>query len=85
MRGESIGVFVSGMHAQVGVSVGASVTTGVDVLVGGIEVAVAVGVGVSVGPCTTISPVIPKPQCGTQKYGNVPALEKVTLKLNGEF
>ena len=53
----------------------------VGVLVGGGEVAVAVGV--AVGSWTMIWPVIPEPQWRVQKYGYVPAVSKVKLKLKG--
>ena len=40
-----------------------------------------VAVGVGVGFVTVTVPVIPKAQCGIQKYGNDPALLKVCEKV----
>ena len=39
------------------------------------------GVGVGVGFVTVTVPVIPKEQCGVQKYGNDPTLLKVCVNI----
>ena len=51
-------------------------TTGV-----GVGVATGVAVGVGVGVDTVTIPVIPREQCGTQKYGNDPTVLKVREKV----
>ena len=78
-----------GVHA--GLPVGVAVAVAVGVAVAGavgvavavaLAIAVAVAVGVGEGAATLTVPIIPKPQCATQKYEKLPASAKVNSYTN---